>query len=360
MSPKSTSKRKTRFKGIRSPSRKGGKQPSSTRSRSSKSTTKTGGPGKNANQGFGFMREFKLQEVPLDRWIDILGVIIGLVGLLIILGLVYPRQDGLVSGWMGAIEDSFGWGMYIFPIGMVVCGAWLVLRRFERVPPFAVERVLGATLLFFVFLAALNFLAGIFSEINGGTSLATNQEGGSVGAKISGSLDTAFGGVGTTIILAAFLLIGLVLFLDKPVAEMFGWLGPAAGRFQNWLKGALLAVTRTQRRGKAEIPGIQTISPFAAAGNSAKDGGGKTVNAGYPGAGESLSYEIKGEAAAWKLPAIDEILELGGRAEYDQSIDIQRARVIEESLSLLWRPGACCGDQPGAYHYPVRGGAGFY
>jgi len=338
MPPKKTSSRKSRLKGKISPTSKGGRKRSSSKSRATKSTSKKGRLSKTAIPGFGYIHGFKLQEIPLDRWIDIVGVIIGLIGLLTILGLFYPKQGGLVSGWMNAIGDAFGWGMYLFPIGLVVCGIWLVVRKFERVPPFAVERVLGALLLFFVFLAALHFLAGIFYEISGGANAETSQEGGVVGAKISGSLDNAFGRLGTTIILAAFLLIGLVLLLDRPVAEMLGWFEPAAGRFQNWLKGVWVALTRPRRWNKNRQPGIQTISPTDGAGFGATRTGGKTIAAGTAAGDESLLYEHKNEFVTWKLPGIDEILEKSGRVEYDKSVDVQRARVIEETLASFGAP----------------------
>ncbi len=54
-----------------------------------------------------------------------------------------PINGSLTGSWVAALGLTFGWGMYLFPIGLMATGLWLVLRNFERVPQLSFERLLG-------------------------------------------------------------------------------------------------------------------------------------------------------------------------------------------------------------------------
>ena len=72
------------------------------------------------------------QGLSLDRKLDILGIVLALAGLLTLLSMLSPINGSLTGGWVAALGMTFGWGMYLFPIGLMATGLWLVLRNFER------------------------------------------------------------------------------------------------------------------------------------------------------------------------------------------------------------------------------------
>src|SRR5690606_6389952 len=92
----------------------------------------------------------------LDRKLDILGVVLALGGLLTLLSLLSMSRSGLTQSWVQLIAMAFGWGKFIFPVGLLVSGLWLVLRSFDRIPQLAVERLVGILLLFFNLLAVFH------------------------------------------------------------------------------------------------------------------------------------------------------------------------------------------------------------
>ncbi len=70
----------------------------------------------------------------LDRRLDITGVVIALVGILTLLALLSPNRSGMTSLWVNLWRTSLGWGIYFFPLVMLLFGVWLIARNFENVP----------------------------------------------------------------------------------------------------------------------------------------------------------------------------------------------------------------------------------
>ncbi len=124
-----------------------------------------------------------------------------LVGLLTLLGLLSPISSGITSGWISFIETTFGWGKVILPIGLIVCGAWLVLRKFERIPRLAFERVLGFILLFVVLLALMQFFKLLGADESAHVLAERGAGGGYIGAAVSDALRDGLGIGGAAIAL---------------------------------------------------------------------------------------------------------------------------------------------------------------
>lgn len=308
-------------------------------SRSSKSPTGGKRSGKIDLPLFGLTGDFSLGSVTFDRWMDITGVLVGLVGLLTLIGLLTPAQSGLVSGWITALEDMFGWGMFLLPLGLIICGGWLALRKLDRVPSFAFERVLGAVILFLVLLAVLHFLYLMVKDVQVFAASHLGEPGGHVGSALGDSLNNAFGAGGSGIIIIAFLLIGLALVMDKSIAELVGLTGPALERLRVNLKNTRGNLFNTGKRSLKKAGGTQ--------GKDAPSNLAGPVEKGlYPNnrLGENsaqvqgITYTLEGEKRTWVLPANDEILERGGNTQYDHEVDLQRARVIEETLNSFGAP----------------------
>ena len=54
------------------------------------------------------------------------------------------------------LGQLLGWGVYVLPIGLIVFGLWLILRKIERIPPLSLERAVGSGLLFLWLLTVMH------------------------------------------------------------------------------------------------------------------------------------------------------------------------------------------------------------
>jgi hypothetical protein len=147
-----------------------------------------------------------LGNLSLDRKLDLTGVIMALVGVLTLLSLLSSSHGSLTGSWVSMLQSSFGWGMYIFPLALIILGLWLVLRNFERIPRVSVERVFGLILLYLNLLAVFHFFT--FPETRE-ASFSTAQAG---SGHASGRIEAQNAlGLGAAIALGAWFLIALAL-----------------------------------------------------------------------------------------------------------------------------------------------------
>ncbi len=205
------------------------------------------------------------QGLSLDRKLDILGIALALAGLLTLLSMLSPINGSLTGGWVAALGVTFGWGMYLFPIGLMASGLWLVLRNFERVPQLAAERLLGLFLLYLGLLAIFHYLDMLLTGQKALELARLSSGGGYVGAATGGALVTAFGFGGAAIGLVCWLIIALALTLDVTIGEMLGGLWSALGRFQDWI------IETIQERQSERSPAYPT--PFQFSGISTAGAG---------------------------------------------------------------------------------------
>jgi S-DNA-T family DNA segregation ATPase FtsK/SpoIIIE len=271
----------------------------------------------------------------LDRKLDLLGVGLTLAGLLILLSLLSSTHGSLTGSLVGVIARAFGAGMYLFPFGLAATGLWLILRNFERVPQFVVERVLGLVLLFLHLLVDFHCIA-ILRGGQAAYDLAANGLGGGyLGALLLETLLGALGRGGTAVALLAWLLVALALSLDLTIIELFGWIPSMMLRFQDWVSDAWHA---RREAPSPTYPSSGNPTPFL----NALPGVSESPPAlpGQPGAGpiQDLHPSIYSEPRAWVLPPIEEILDVGKETTVDDEIDRQRASIIEETLDSFGAP----------------------
>jgi len=272
-----------------------------------------------------------LSGISLDRKLDMLGVGFALAGILIALSLLSTSHGALTGGVVTMIRQGLGWGMYIFPLGLIGVGLWLVLRNFERIPQISLERMLGLALLYANLLADLHFFS--FPE-DSFVLAAQGQGGGYVGALILRALRTGLGMGGAAIVLLAWLLIALAFTLDVSVLELFRWAPPLLVKIQD---------TWDEFVARRSSPDPDT-PPFTGFTPISRDPG--TAAAGQTPPTDSLGMSPSAaafispgvEPREWVLPPISEILESGGDINYDDEYDRQRARVIEETLASFGAP----------------------
>jgi hypothetical protein len=91
-----------------------------------------------------------LSTLTLDRKLDLLGIGMVLLGILTLLSLISSNNGWLFGGWLAIIGKSFGWGMYLLPLGLIALGLWLILRHFDQLPQLEPGRLIGLLLFYFI------------------------------------------------------------------------------------------------------------------------------------------------------------------------------------------------------------------
>ncbi len=249
------------------------------------------------------------------------------MGLLTLLSVISASHNPATTTWLNFLGRAFGWGAYIFPAGLIVVGLWLVLRSFEHIPHVGIERIIGVVLLFLVILAWMNF----FTFTQDAYDLAAHSKGGGyVGAFIFTPLYINLGWAGMAITLFAWLIIALILILDVSVVQLFGWMSPLVTHIQDTLQDWL--DERRNHRMKQPMStlkgSMQPVPPDNWPEIGALSGTGSMV----------IPSPDANQPRPWALPALDQILEKGNETVYDDDVDRQRARVIEETLKVLGAP----------------------
>ena len=272
-----------------------------------------------------------------ERKLDLIGILLALVGLIILLSLL-SANHGSLTGWLvGTLSQGVGWGLYPLPVGLLLIGAWMVLRNLESLPQLSIERLVGAGLLYLNLLAWLHLLAG------GSVELASSGAGGGyVGYLISGGLNATLGAAGGVIALAAWALIGLALALDVSIPELFRWAPPLIARIKAVAQDLTEKLTsrREEEGQESDFPPDFTPLPPGAAAQEAErvDVVGGRPFAPLPVMPMPANGEDESSTFQWVLPSVDSILESGLPPVNDDSFDQQRGRLIEETLASFGAP----------------------
>jgi len=98
-------------------------------------------------------KQAPVSRLSLERKIDLVGIVMAFIGLLTLLSLVSASQGSITGDLVEFLRHGFGWGMYFFPLGLLMIGIWLVLRTSERLPRISLERLIGIGLFFINLLA---------------------------------------------------------------------------------------------------------------------------------------------------------------------------------------------------------------
>lgn len=217
------------------------------------------------------------------------------------------------SIWLRILAQVFGWGALFFPLLLIAIGLMLVWRNLPT--GLDLEGYIGLTILLLVALAGIHALLGGGNAEQGLAIAREGRGGGLLGASILSFLVGAFGGAGAAVAFAALLVIALSLTLGISVSEMFTGAVPGISRLRERLD--LHPRRRTRRVPGAHVaPSQQSEAPTVAIGIPASP---------RPGQG-------------WRLPAIDELLEVGSVGRADDELDSKRAALIEETLRLFGAP----------------------
>ena len=302
------------------------RKPASGRGRTKKST-----PAKKRSA----TKSTKAEAVPaqssrltLDRKLDIVGIILTFIGLLTLLSLLSASRSVITSSWVSILWVTFGWGIYLLPGVLIGGGVWLIVRKFDRVPRPSVERVVGLFIILIITQAVLHMITLPLNSDEAFALASIGEGGGYTGALGLSVLLTAFGIGGAAIALAAGLLIALSLTLDKSVPSLFAWLPAGINHIQD-----ALDEYRTHRAAKARQQAVMESYPHPVPASEQEIMGHES-----PTQSPALYTTAANEPREWVLPALADILDEGGEVTYDDDIDRQRARVIEETLGSFGAP----------------------
>ncbi len=271
-----------------------------------------------------------------ERKLDIIGIMVAVVGFLTLLSLVSPTKSDLIAGWVHSLSVLFGWGVFIFPFALLLIGIWLVLRNVARIPVPAVERMVGLILLFLNILTLTQLLSLWIAPQDNFALAEAGKGGGLVGAGLLHLLRLTVGNGGSAIVLIAWMILALALALDVTILEMVRWIAPRLGQLYHlWLDWWEEARAQRAKKRMTTYP-----LPQASTSNSMAPSGLLTTS------GEELPFaplpgeEIQksSQVQSWVLPPVDQILETTVELHYDDTMDSQRARVIEETLASFGAP----------------------
>ncbi|MBL8045693.1 MAG: DNA translocase FtsK 4TM domain-containing protein [Anaerolineales bacterium] len=285
----------------------------------------------------------------LDRKLDIVGIIMIVIGLLSLFSLFSADQSPLLAAWLNMLSQIAGWGRFGLPIGLIVVGGWIVLRKFgDKLPRVEFERLTGIILLYLALLVSLHFYAAPTTEQIWPMARA-GEGGGFVGALFLSALFAALGALGTFVVLVAWWLLAVVFTLGLSVPEL-------VALFSSVLRN-LRGQPPTQplppiNRRPTENAQPRPVAPPVAASAEARRPAAPANNASklaptappiVPPAANTPNpaYDqplVIGGEQVWELPQMEEILENGTESGADDGFDRKRVQIIEQTLASFGAP----------------------
>ena len=256
-----------------------------------------------------------------------------LVGLVTLFGLISVNNGALMGSWILFLTRLFGWGGYIFPIGLLILGTWLILRDFEKLPEISIERGVGLVFFFFFILTTMHF-ALLPDGREAAIELANQgQGGGYIGGWLQHLLRTGLGLGGTIVALLAWFLISLAVTLDRSVITLFNWVPPLILKVQDaWDEFQAERTARSKKQAPfptGDLPGTHSTGAAISQGTAASKDARSVAS----------FWETAVDQREWVLPRPEEILDAGGDVPVDDEFDRHRAQLIEETLESFGAPG---------------------
>ena len=264
------------------------------------------------------------QRMSINRRLDLIGIFLVLLGVFTFLSLSSITRSPFTDWWVTLLAHGFGWGKWLFPLGIIIIGVWLFVRNQESIPRISAERLTGIFLLFFWLLVVLqSFTREPLERIS-------FADGGIGGGYLGSSLLRAFvlnlGGLGATVAFLAWLLVALTMTLDLTISEFFAKISPPfLNLIRKWKES--LAARRAERETPRNLPSVN------ASGYDSSASGADAVSQPQVQLGVSAKETID-----WVLPAVSQILDLGSSPAINEEYIEQRALLIEETLESFGAP----------------------
>ncbi|HEX6270221.1 MAG TPA: DNA translocase FtsK 4TM domain-containing protein [Anaerolineales bacterium] len=260
-----------------------------------------------------------------ERKLDVVGAVMALAGMTTLLILFSAQRSALTESLMRLFSQSVGWGVYVLPLGLIVMGLWLILRRIEKLPALSLERATGLILFFLWLLATMHAIVPL------GMGEQAAQEGiggGYLGNFFARIFLSSFGIWGTVVVLLAWLIMTITLIFDISVRDLFRWIPPLVASLRGWLAGRLAQARMSRSPENAEVAAngfipLHRPEPVVA----------------HEIPGKPLTTTRTAEAVIhWQLPDIRQVLDSGTAPSVNEEFIQQRARLIQETLASFGAP----------------------
>ncbi|MBN1304189.1 MAG: DNA translocase FtsK 4TM domain-containing protein [Anaerolineales bacterium] len=269
-------------------------------------------------------------SLSVDRKLDIIGVILGLLGLILGLSLMTTNRSMITGGLVNLLVRMFGLGAYILPLALFFTGLWLILRNIEKVPRFSLERTVGVTLLFFNLLIIIEAISAF-----GGSGQAGGYFGNLIFRAFWAWFDTA-----SFVIILAWFLIGLVMTLDLSIREFFMLFSPLWEHLnkmgmEQWDR-IRKQISKEAAQPASAIEINDGFTPLLRPPVAASDQPRPITPLGTNGQPVTAATT---PVIEWRLPAVKDILDEGSAPNVNEEFINQRARLIEDTLASFSAPG---------------------
>jgi S-DNA-T family DNA segregation ATPase FtsK/SpoIIIE len=279
-----------------------------------------------------------------ERKVELIAIVLILVGLFTAVSMLSPNQGLVSSAWVLLLTRGFGWGSYAIPVFLLVVGTWMILERWSKnVPGMESERIFGVVLLYIGVLVGLQGIFGSVDFPSGEVHAHWYGAGGALGSVLLALFYSTLGVGGTIVALIAWLLVSITLTAGLTLPETLAiiWNGMrtfAAAVARLWR--ALFKPRRPARRSVRSAPRHSSVGvaqePAAVVAEPPPVDLPKDAP---PLPDDQLEQAAKvAEAADWQLPDIEVVLESGLPDKIDEDFDVQRARLIEETLMSFGAP----------------------
>lgn len=251
---------------------------------------------------------------------EIVGIFLLALAVLTLCSLLSVSRGALTENWLILLRQTFGWGLYLTPLGLGLAGLWLFLRGLGRQPELSRGRVAGALLFFLILLAFFHLLPAEDPQ-----KLAlTGQGGGHLGWVLSDILVSNIGLLGAYIVILALFVIALILLSGFSLAQIAGAIS------RGW--NALLAKIMERHMPRLfPPPDVKAASPAP----PRREAPSPPLTPSRPG---PLLPRIIGGEQEWRPPSIAEIFENGTEHEISQAEIRARVKIIEDTLESFGLP----------------------
>ncbi len=269
-----------------------------------------------------------------ERKTNLLGLFLLVIGLLTILSLLTTQQGLIGSAWVSLLQQTFGWGMFIVPLALIIGGAGILLRKMrDRLPGFEPEKIVGVTSFFLLTLVLMHALLGATTFELGRAIAKDGRGGGIIGAAIYALLVRSLGIGGAIVVILAWLLVSTTFVIGISLPEMVDY----ALKGWDWVRRQFTSIPTVSQQKPGERTADIPPQPLGTAPPIQPEAAQAQQGVSLPSALQNEEVDDDSQRQ-WVLPAVPEILEPGAVSRADETFDRERARLIEETLRVFGAP----------------------
>jgi DNA segregation ATPase FtsK/SpoIIIE, S-DNA-T family len=305
-----------------------------------KTTTKKNQPSRKMKTVFG-------GGLSYGKKLEISGIILLIMGILTLLAELANSPNALAGKWNSFWSRSFGAGVYLIPLVLILLGTWILVRNHEKVPVLSSERFIGLILVVVNIQVVLHIWVSPPAPELAYALASQGFGGGYLGAAIMVFLEGGLGTIGMYIVLVGWALVGLSMFFDKSIVELFIWVPPLFRHLSNvWNSYRNNGSDLNYNEHEIPLPGFEDEAEIFESINMEEipETEDENIEDGVPDVKISIGDPLAqsptiAPVQEWKLPKMEDILEIGAIVTYNEEFDQKQAKLIEDTLVSFGAPG---------------------